>query len=72
MNRDEHVAWCKQRALKYLDSGDTVNALTSMMSDLEQHPETKNHAGSKIGLQLMMMDSLSSVPDVRRFIEGFH
>lgn len=70
--RAEHLAWCKQRALEYIDRGDTTNGLTSMFSDLEKHPETKGHKGSEIGFMLMMNGSLSSVADARRFVEGFN
>jgi hypothetical protein len=72
VTRDEHVEWCKQRAREYLDRGDTVNAFTSMGSDLSKHPETQNHKGVEIGLQLMMIGSLSTVPEMRKFIEGFN
>ena len=44
--RDEHLAWCKQRALEYADRGDTTNAVASMMSDLGKHPETENHGAA--------------------------
>lgn len=70
--RTEHVADCKARALKYLESGDTMNAFTSMASDLDKHPETKDHAGIAIGLGLMMIGSLSDAHEMRRFIEGFN
>lgn len=72
--RDEHVAWCKERALAYLDKDgrDTMNALTSMFSDLGKHPETADHIAINLGLQLMMMGSLGSERDARRFIEGFN
>lgn len=72
MNRDEHVEWCKQRAYEYLDRGDTLQAFTSMGSDLDKHPDTKNHPGVEIGMGLLMIGSLSSVPDMRHFIDGFH
>ncbi len=70
--RSEHLAWCKKRALEYCERGETTNALTSMFSDLDKHPETAGHKGSEIGLMLMMMGGLKSVPDARRFIEGFN
>ena len=40
-SRAEHLAWCKRRALEYLDAGDGDQAITSMMSDLNKHPETE-------------------------------
>jgi hypothetical protein len=47
MNRDEHLAWAKDRALAYLP-GDPLEAMTSMMSELTKHPELKNHIGLRI------------------------
>lgn len=70
--RAEHLAWCKKRALEYCDQGDTRQAYASMASDLEKHPETKGHAAIGLGLMLMMNGNLDSVPDMRRFIEGFN
>ena len=72
MNREEHVEWCKQRAIEYLEVGDVMQAFTSMGSDLDKHPDTKDHPGVQIGLQLMMIGNLSSVADMRHFIDGFH
>jgi hypothetical protein len=45
MSRADHLAWCKQRALEYLDAGDRTNAIASMISDLRKHPELEDHAG---------------------------
>ena len=70
--RDEHLEWCKKRALEYCERGDTMNALTSMFSDLKKHPETANHAGIQIGIGLMMIGSLNSPAEAKRFIEGFN
>jgi hypothetical protein len=68
---EEHLAWCKQRALEYIDRGDVMNGLTSMMSDIEKHPEGKEHAGNKTGVMLMLTGNLSSPYEARRFIEGY-
>lgn len=69
MTRDEHLAWCKKRALEYLDRGDLLNAVTSMGSDLQKHPELRCNAF------LLMAGALDAqngdVPAVRRWIEGF-
>ena len=69
MNRLEHLEWCKQRAREYLDRGDAMNAVTSMLSDLSQHSETRG-IGEKFGMLGML--SCNSVSDARRFIEGFN
>ena len=42
--RDEHLAWCKRRALEYVDTGDLTHAVASMASDLKTHLDTDNPA----------------------------
>jgi hypothetical protein len=37
--REEHLAWCKQRALELLADGDRAGAVASMISDLQKHDE---------------------------------
>ncbi len=70
--RAEHLEWCKQRAHEYCDRGDAANALISMFSDLEQHPETAGHKGAQIGVMLMMTGGLREPSEARRFIDGFN
>jgi hypothetical protein len=76
MTREEHLAWCKKRALEYVDRGDLNQALTSMLSDLRKHPETENHIGGVLGVGLAMLPGHRSIindPDeMRRWIEGFN
>ena len=71
MTRAEHVQWCKRRALEYLDvmtPPDPVQAVTSMLSDLGKHPETRGLSDTMgpIGL-FSMRDSA----EARSFILGF-
>jgi uncharacterized membrane-anchored protein len=67
--RDEHLAWAKERAREYLDAGDLLNAVTSMGSDLDKHPELGCNA------YLLMAGALDAQngerEKVRRWIEGF-
>ena len=68
--RAEHLAWCKQRALEYVDAGDLTNAVASMQSDMRKHPETiasMNVATAAMGF-LAVQDGKEAV---RRWIEGF-
>ena len=71
MPREEHLEWCKQRAREYLDRGDIANGISSMLSDLNNHPETKqdNTTMSALGLLYAMNKDLRGA---RRFIEGFN
>ena len=71
MTRDEHLSWCKKRALEYIDQGDPLNGLTSMMSDMRKHEETKDHPGIPLCVQLMMFGYYEDIIQVRSLIKGF-
>lgn len=72
MTRAEHLTWAKERALEYVDAGDLSTALTSIASDLNKHPETKNHPGVMLGMQLMVSGHLDTPKQMRDHIEGFN
>jgi hypothetical protein len=70
LTREEHLAWCKRRALEYLDAGEITNAITSMMSDMDKHPETR--CNNKVLAHLGMLIAVEQNADAaRRFIEGW-
>jgi hypothetical protein len=71
-SRADHLAWCKKRALEYVDHGDVQGAFASMASDLNKHPKTAGHVGIEMGLMQLMFGMLSSPYEMRRFIEGFN
>jgi hypothetical protein len=72
MTREKHLQWCKLRALGYVDAGDCKNAYASMISDLNKHPETRNHPAAKLGMMLIMTGNMDNPQEMRRFIEGFN
>lgn len=72
MTRQEHVEWCKSRALELVEAGDVAGALASMTSDLSKHPETRGHSGVELGMMLMMGGHLSTPAAMRKFILGFN
>jgi hypothetical protein len=69
--REEHLAWCKKRALKYCDIGDYDQAFASMASDLSKHPETEKHIGIELGMMLLMAGHLKG-HECRNWITGFN
>lgn len=71
-SREEHLRWCKQRALEYVDRGDLQEAYASMCSDLNKHPDTQNHLAIPLGLGLLMIGDLSTPQKMRDFINGFN
>jgi len=70
--REEHLSWCKRRALEYVDSGDLDGALGSMISDMRKHPKTADHVAIKLGFMLKMNGHLNSAEEMRKFIEDFN
>ena len=72
MTRNEHMQWCKKRALEYCNIGDAQQAMTSMFSDLGKHKETENHIGIQLGVMGMMMGQYNTPEKAKKFIEGFN
>ncbi len=72
ISRNEHLEWCKQRALEFLDKGDLHQALTSFASDMSKHPETGDHIMFDRGMTLLMTGQLDTDTEIREFITGFN
>lgn len=71
MNRAEHVAWAKERALAELDyGGGPSSALASINSDLMKFPDTADHAAIMLGMQLAMSGHLETDAQMREWIDG--
>jgi hypothetical protein len=70
VTRAEHLAWCKTRALAYVDARDLPNAFASLVSDLRKHPETEGHEAMTLGMVLLFAGRLDTAKDMRDFIEG--
>jgi len=70
--RADHLEWCKQRALAYVDAGDCSQAWASMVSDLGKHEETAGHVAIRLGTLLLVGGNLSQPDKMREFIEGFN
>ena len=70
--REEHLAWCKQRALKYVEIGELDNAFASMASDLNKHKETRDHSAIQLGMMLRLGGHLSTRQEMDKFILGFN
>jgi hypothetical protein len=72
MTRAEHLQWCKDRALEYVNEGKLTLAFSSMVSDLGKHDELANHAGIRFGTELLLSGHLETEPKMREFITGFN
>ena len=69
MTRSEHLQWAKNRAYEYLDKEDTVEALTSFMSDMSKHDELSDHIGLHLTRRMLDQEDVSRV---RGHIERFN
>lgn len=72
--RQEHLDWCKLRALQYVDKGDLQNAFTSFASDVSKHPETESirDTVANLGMPLLMGGHLDTAEKMRKHIQGYN
>lgn len=73
MTRQEHLKWCKERAIQEMDFyKDPSKALVSMASDLRKHPETNSEALVSLCMMQLMMNPKISRQEVINFLNGFN
>lgn len=73
MTRQEHLQWCKNRAMEYVNRGNLLEGVTSMMSDLEKYPETKSKGVlAALGLLAAQQAQAGDREAVVRYINGFN
>lgn len=70
--RTEHLEWCKQRALEYVNLGDLQQAFASFQSDMTKHPETIGHLALELGTLLLLGGQLSTAKQMQDWIIGFN
>jgi hypothetical protein len=71
MTREEHLAWCKERARVLLREWKLGEAVASMVIDLNEHPETAVADGSTLDDMALMAARSNDYTMVERYIEGF-
>ena len=68
--RIENLEFSKQRAFEILErEQNSIEAWTSFLLDMTKCDETRNHPALELGMMLMMGGGLSTVPEMKRFIE---
>ena len=72
MTRAEHLQWCKDRALVYVEAGDLSQAFASFSSDMGKHGETQNHPTLFFGAGLLLNGYLGTAQKMREWIVGFN
>ena len=70
--REEHLKWSKERALFELKKGrGCQSAWSSMMSDLNKHPELEDHFALELGMMLVFSGNLNDEEEMKKFIKDF-
>jgi hypothetical protein len=71
ITRDERLEWCKARAREYLRHGDLVNAVASIISDMNQNYEGLLPCPPELTMIGVMYAANGDRNAVSAFIEGF-
>ena len=72
MDRAEHLQWCKDRALLYVDVNNLNEAFASFSSDMSKHKDTENHSALELGGMMFFGGHLSNPQEMRKWINGFN
>jgi hypothetical protein len=71
MTEAERLEWCKARAREYLQRGDLVNAVASMISDMNQNYPGLPPCRPELAMIGVMYAANGDRNGVAAFIEGF-
>lgn len=72
MTRDEHLQWCKDRAMECVKMGDLSQAFASFCSDVKKHEETAQIASNPLIGIGMMCAALGDAAGMRSWILGWN
>lgn len=70
-SKDQYIDWCRERALRMLNSRLPLVVLTELLSNLRSHPGTRNHPAVDAAHRLLSIGKLMSKESVRYFVENF-
>jgi hypothetical protein len=71
-SREEHLKWCKDRALEYVEQDDLRQAFASFQSDMRKHKETCDHIALNLGTMLLMSNNLKTEKQMTEWLNGFN
>ena len=73
MTRQEHLKWCRERAIAEMDyHKDPSSAIISMMSDLGKHPETASEVLQSLCMMQLMTHPKMTRQETINFLNGFN
>lgn len=62
MTRKEHLQWCKDRAIAYIDNAQLAEGMASFTSDMSKHPETNETLRNGISHPIIMQALMTNNP----------
>ena len=71
MDRKEHVAQSRERALAELERSGVADALASLMSDFSKHEATNSNKAYPMLFAMALMKNYNK-DEMKKFIEGFN
>ncbi len=71
VTRQEHLEWCKKRAMEAMTDGNMAAGWASFLQDMDQHPETKNHVFLETGSIMVFGGQISTLEEMKKHINGF-
>jgi len=70
--RQEHLKYCKERALVLVAEGDLRQAFASMCSDIMKSEHTSDHKETnQLGFQLLISGHLDTADEMTKWINGY-
>ncbi len=73
MNRQQHLQWCKDRALDYLNRGKIAEGMASFTSDMGKHEDTARTLNNGLSHAIIMQALMTnSQRECIAAVEGFN
>lgn len=72
MTKAAHLKWAKERAMEYVKQNDIINAMASIASNLQKHPETRGHLAMQLMTNLYLAGHLDDMLAMANFIDGIN
>lgn len=69
--RVEHLAWCKKRAMEAMTDGNMAAGWASFVQDMAEHPETQDHVFLEKGTLMVFGGQISTLEEMKKYINDF-
>ena len=70
--RQDHIAWCKGKAIELIKAGDAQGALVSFQHNMKTKHQTYVHPALLLIPELILANKLHTATQIQEFIEDFN